>query len=101
MNSTLSTVFSRNNIMNVLLALCTAIEFVYDCGERFGTWYRNGGNQKIRNAVAMTLAAIVWTYETVRLGIAVIRRDAPVWAAQANHARHQLSRAFSYEYQAG
>ena len=98
MKTTLNTIFSRNKVMNALLALCTAIEFCYDLGERFGTWYRNGGNVKIRNAAVMTVAALVWTYETIRLGYAVIRRDGPQWLAQANATRHRISRAFSYEY---
>ena len=100
MKTTLNTIFSRSNILNVLLALCTAVEFAYDQGTRFGTWYRNGGNVKLRNALVMTVAALVWTYETVRLGYAVVKRDGPQWLAQANATRHQISRAFSYEYTA-
>jgi len=91
---------TRNNILSALLALCTAVEFCYDMGERFGTWYRNGGNAKLRNAFVMAVAALLWLGETARLGYAVIRRDGPQWLAQANHYRHQISRAFSYEYQA-
>ena len=101
MNTTLSTVFSRNNVLNALLALCTVIEFVYDQGERFGTWYRNGGDQKIRTVIVNVIAAIVWTIETVRLGVESVRTNAPEWLAQANTTRHRISRAFSYEYQAG
>ena len=101
MKTTLSTVFSRNNIMNVLLALCTAIEFVYDCGESFGRWYRNGGSTKIKEAVVRIVAALVWTYETVKLGYGVARENAPAALAKANHYRNQLGRAFSYEYSAG
>lgn len=100
MKTTLNTIFSRSNVLNALLALCTAIEFCYDLGASFGTWYRNGGDQKIRNAAVMTVAALIWTYETVRLGYAVVRRDGPTWLAQANATRHQISRAFSYEYTA-
>ena len=100
MKTTLSTIFSRSNILNVLLALCTAVEYCYDTGARFGTWYRSGGREELIKAVAMTIAALVWTYETVRLGYAVVRRDGPQWLAQANQARHQISRAFSYEYSA-
>ena len=100
MKNTLSTIFSRNNVMNALLALCTAIEMVYDLGNRFGTWYRNGGDQQIRNALTMTIAALLWTVETIRLGYAVVKRDGPQWLAQANTTRHQISRAFSYEYTA-
>ena len=98
MKTTLNTIFSRSNILNALLALCTAVEVVYDLGTRFCTWYRNGGNVKIRNAAVMTVAALIWTYETIRLGYAVVRRDGPQWLAQANATRHQISRAFSYEY---
>ena len=98
MKTTLNTIFSRSNVMNALLALCTAIEFCYDMGERFGTWYRNGGDQQIRNAFVMTVAALLWTIETIRLGYAVVRRDGPTWAANLNTVRHQVSRAFSYEY---
>ncbi len=94
----MKTIFTRNNILNALLALCTAVEFCYDMGDRFGTWYRNGGNVKLRNALVMTVAAVLWTVETIRLGYAVVRRDGPQWLAQANATRHQISRAFSYEY---
>ena len=96
MTNTFSTIFSRNNVMNALLALCTAIEFVYDMGERFGTWYRNGGDQQIRNAITMTIAAIIWTYETVRLGVAVVRRDGPQWISHANDFRNAIGRQFVY-----
>ena len=96
MKTTLNTIFSRNNVMNALLALCTAIEFVYDMGERFGTWYRNGGNVKMRNALVMTVAALVWTYETIRLGYAVVRRDGPTWLTQANDLRNAIGRQFVY-----
>ena len=96
----MKTIFTRNNILNALLALCAAVEFCYDMGARFGTWYRNGGNAQLRNALVMTVAAILWTVETVRLGYAVVRRDGPQWLAQANATRHQISRAFSYEYTA-
>ena len=96
----MKTIFTRNNILSALLALCTAVEFVYDMGTRFGTWYRNGGDQQIRNAITMTIAAIIWTYETVRLDVAVVRRDGPQWLAQANATRNRISRAFSYEYTA-
>ena len=91
-------IFSRNNILSALLALCTAVEFCYDLGTRFGTWYRNGGNQQIRNAFTMTVAALLWLGETARLGYAVVKRDGPQWISQANTVRHQISRAFSYEY---
>ncbi len=97
----MKTIFTRNNILNALLALCTAVEFCYDMGARFGTWYRNGGNAQLRNALVMTVAAVLWTVETVRLGYAVVKRDGPQWLAQANATRHQISRAFSYEYTAG
>ena len=92
----MKTIFSRNNILSALLALCTAVEFVYDMGTRFGTWYRNGGDQQIRNAITMTIAAIIWTYETVRLGYAVVRRDGPTWIAQANDLRNAIGRQFVY-----
>ncbi len=91
---------TRNNILTALLALITAVEFCYDMGARFGTWYRNGGNAQIRNAFVMAVAALLWLGETARLGYAVVRRDGPQWLAQANEIRHQISRAFSYEYQA-
>ena len=100
MTNQISNIFSRNNVLNALLALSVAIEFVYDCGERFGTWYRNGGREQLIKAVALTVAAIVWTYETVRLGVESVRANAPTWLAQANATRHQIGRAFSYEYTA-
>ena len=96
----MKTIFTRSNILNALLALCTAVEFCYDMGDRFGTWYRNGGDKQIRNALVMTIAATLWTVETIRLGYAVVKRDGPQWLAQANATRHQISRAFSYEYTA-
>ena len=86
--------------MNALLALCSAIEFCYDLGTRFGTWYRNGGDKQIRNALVTAVAALLWLGETIRLGYAVVRRDGPQWLAQANATRHRISRAFSYEYTA-
>ena len=98
MTTTLSTIFSRNNVMNALLALCTAIEFVYDMGDRMGTWYRTGGREELIRAVALIITAIVWTVSTARRGAQVVRTNAPPWMAQANHIRHQFSRAFSYEY---
>ena len=100
MKTTLNTMFSRNNVLNALLALSVAIEFCYDMGERFGRWYRSGGNQQLRNALVTAVAALIWTYETVRLGYAVVRRDGPTWLTQANATRHRISRAFSYEYAA-
>ena len=96
----MNTIFSRTNVLNALLALCTAIEFVYDQGERFGRWYRSGGREELISAVALIITAIVWTVETARLGAQVVRTNAPEWLAQANHTRHQISRAFSYEYSA-
>ena len=96
----MTTIFSRSNILNALLALCTAIEYCYDLGDRFGSWYRSGGREEVIRAVALIITAIVWTVSTARLGAQVVRTNAPTWMAQANQARHQLSRAFSYEYQA-
>ena len=89
---------TRNNILSALLALAVAVEFAYDMGERFGTWYRQGGREEIIRAVALIITAIVWTVSTVRLGAQVVRTNAPTWFAQANAIRHQISRAFSYEY---
>ncbi len=98
MKTTLNTIFSRNNVMNALLALCTAIEYCYDLGASFGTWYRQGGREELIKAAALIITAIIWTVSTARLGAQVVRTNAPTWMAQANHTRHQLSRAFSYEY---
>ena len=89
---------TRTNILTALLALCTAVEFAYDMGARFGTWYRSGGREELIKAVALIITAIIWTVSTARLGAQVVRTNAPTWMAQANHTRHQLSRAFSYEY---
>ena len=89
---------TRTNILTALLALCTAVEFAYDMGDRFGTWYRSGGREELIKAVALIITAIIWTVSTARLGAQVVRTNAPTWMAQANHTRHQLSRAFSYEY---
>ena len=96
----MKTIFTRTNILTALLALCTAIEFVYDTGSRFGTWYRSGGREELIKAVALIITAIIWTVSTARLGAQVVRTNAPTWLANANQARHQLSRAFSYEYTA-
>ena len=100
MKTTLNTIFSRNNVMNALLALCSAIEFCYDLGARFGRWYRSGGREELIKAVALIITAIVWTVSTARLGAQVVRTNAPTWIAQANTVRNQISRAFSYEYAA-
>ena len=96
----MTTIFSRSNILTALLALCTAVEFVYATGARFGTWYRSGGREELIKAVALIITAIIWTVSTARLGAQVVRTNAPTWIKQANQARHQLSRAFSYEYTA-
>ena len=100
MKNTLNTIFSRSNVLNALLALCTAIEFCYDLGESFGRWYRQGGREEVIRAVALIITAIVWTVSTARLGAQVVRTNAPIWLKQANATRHSISRAFSYEYQA-
>ncbi len=89
---------TRNTILSALLALAVAVEFAYDMGERIGTGYRNGGAQQIRTVIANTIAAIIWTAETAKLGAESIRTNAPQWISQANAVRHQISRAFSYEY---
>mgnify|MGYP000854434769 FL=1 len=96
----MTTIFSRSNILTALLALCTAVEFVYDTGSRFGTWYRSGGREELIKAVALIITAIIWTVSTARLGAQVVRTNAPTWMAQANATRHSISRAFSYEYTA-
>jgi hypothetical protein len=97
---TMTNIFTRSNILNALLALCTAIEYCYDMGDRFGTWWRQGGREEVIRAVALVITAIVWTITTARLGAQVIRTNAPTWISQANTTRHRISRAFSYEYQA-
>ena len=96
MKTTINTIFSRSNILSALLALVTAIEFCYDLGVSFGTWYRAGGDKQIRNAVVMAVAALLWTVETIRLGYAVVKRDAPVWAAKANEIRNAIGQQFVY-----
>ena len=100
MKTTLNTIFSRSNVLNALLALCTAIEFCYDLGERFGCWWRQGGREEVIRAVALIITAIVWTVSTARLGAQVVRTNGPEWLIQLNAKRHQISRAFSYEYSA-
>ena len=89
---------TRNNILNALLALVTAVEYCYDLGASFGTWWRQGGREELIKAVALIITAIVWTVSTARLGAQVVRTNAPTVLAQANTIRHQISRAFSYEY---
>ena len=74
------------------------MEFIYDTSKLIVQWYRNGGDKQIRNAIVMAVAAVLWLAETSKLGYAVVRRDGPQWLAQANETRHQVSRAFSYEY---
>ena len=96
MTNTLSTIFSRSNVLNALLALCTAIEFCYDMGERFGRWYRNGGDQQLRTILVNTIAAIVWTVETAKLGAESVRVNGPTWLAQANDLRNAIGRQFVY-----
>ncbi len=92
---------TRNNILTALLALCTAVEFCYDMGARFGTWWRQGGREELIKAAVLIITTIVWTVSTARLGAQVVRTNAPTWFAQANAIRHRISRAFSYEYTAG
>ena len=96
MKTTLNTIFSRNNILSALLALCTAVEFVYDMGASFGRWYRSGGDKQIRNALVTAVAALLWLGETVRLGYGVVRREAPTWLTQANDLRNAIGRQFVY-----
>lgn len=66
---------NKTTILNALLSLAVAIEFVYDMGARFGTWYRNGGRETIISAVSYVIAAIWWTAETVAMGAKVIYRN--------------------------
>ena len=96
MKTTLNTIFSRSNVLNALLALCTAIEFCYDMGERFGTWYRNGGDQQIRTVIVNVIAAIIWTAQTIRLGYQSVRTNAPQWIANANDFRNSIGKQFTY-----
>ena len=65
----------KTTLLNALLSLAVAIEFVYGMGERFGTWYRNGGRQTIISAVAYVIAAVLWTAETVTMGAKVLYRN--------------------------
>ena len=96
MTNTLSTIFSRSNVLNALLALCTAIEFIYDMGERFGTWWRQGGREEVIRAVALIITAIVWTASTARLGAQVVRTNAPTLRTQANDLCNAIGRQFVY-----
>lgn len=66
---------TRTNILNALLSLAVAIEFVFNMGERFGQWFRNGGREQIISAVSYVIAAILWTAETVTMGAKVIYRN--------------------------
>ena len=86
----------KTTLLNALLALCTAIEFCYDMGKRFGSWYRTGGREQIIRAVALIITAIVWTFETARLGAQVIRTNAPQWIANANDFRNSIGKQFTY-----
>lgn len=66
---------ARNAILSAILALATAVEFVFNMGERFGQWFRNGGKEQIISAVSYVIAAILWTAETVTIGAKVIYRN--------------------------
>ena len=66
---------TRNTILNALLSLAVAIEFVFDLGCRAGQWYRNGGREQCIRAIALAITAIVWTCETVAIGAKVIYRN--------------------------
>ena len=66
---------TRNSILNALLSLAIAIEFVFDLGCRFGQWFRNGGSEQIVHAIAFVIAAVIWTAETVTMGAKVIYRN--------------------------
>ena len=66
---------TRNTILNALLSLAVAIEFVFDLGCRFGQWFRDGGREQIIHAIALAITAIVWTCETVAIGAKVMYRN--------------------------
>ena len=66
---------ARNSMLNALLSLAVAIEFVFELGFRFGTWFRNGGREQIISAVSYVIAAVIWTSETVTLGAKVLYRN--------------------------
>ena len=94
--TTIQSIFSRNNVLNALLALATAIEFIYDMGERIGTWYRNGGDQQIRTIIVNVIASIIWTAQTIRLGVESVRTNAPQWIINANDLRNSIGKQFTY-----
>ena len=66
---------ARNTILSAILSIAVAVEFVFNQGYRFGTWYRNGGDQQIRSAIVHAIAAAFWLGATVRLGCEVIYRN--------------------------
>ena len=66
---------ARNSILNALLSLAVAIEFIFELGFRFGAWFRNGGNQQILKAVAYVIASAIWITETVIMGAKVLYRN--------------------------
>ena len=66
---------NKTTLLNALLSLAVAIEFVFNMGERFGTWYRNGGRQTIISAVSYVIAAVLWTAETITMGAKVLYRN--------------------------
>ncbi len=66
---------NKTTILNALLSLAVAIEFVFNMGERFGTWYRNGGRETIISAVSYVIAAIIWLTETITMGAKVLYRN--------------------------
>lgn len=66
---------TKTTILSALLLLAAAIETVYNLGDRFGAWYRNGGEQQIREGIALTITAVVWTAETLSMGAQVLYRN--------------------------
>ena len=92
----MKTIFSRNNILSALLALCTAVEYCYDLGTRFSSWYRSGGREELIKALALTITAIVWTVSTIRLGVQVVRTNGPSWISQLNDIRNTIGKQFVY-----
>lgn len=92
----MSTIFSRNNILNALLFIGVAIEFIYNLADKFMTYYRNRGHRHLKIAVVHVIASAIYAYETIKLGAQVVYKNRQQILAQANSYRNAIGRQFVY-----
>lgn len=92
----MSTLFSRNNILNVLLYVGVAIEFIYNMSDKFMTYYRNRGHRHLKIAAVHVIAAVIYAYETIKLGAQVVYNNRQEIMSQANTYRNAIGRQFIY-----